>query len=180
MLTARSTSACELLSPSAAQPALHLRLRQWKALKDKTNQEGEWTSTCSTKSTTSPSEGKMERKLSKPWGHHQKADTGSSYYSGPPTDLADTVSLPKHPRGSAWRPELPTTIRSPEVCPAYVEDSHHPGPTYGALERTAELLARLLFGSEDPDVTALSEAVKAKLDITEPLPKPVLAHPHPD
>ena len=65
------------------------------------------------------------------------------------------------------------------MCPAYVEESHSPGPTYGALDRTAELLAKLLSGSEDPDVTALSEAVKAKLGITEPLPQPVLASPSP-
>ena len=65
------------------------------------------------------------------------------------------------------------------MCPAYVEDSHFPGPTYGALDRTAELVAKLLSGSEDPDVTALCEAVKAKLGITEPLPKPVLASPSP-
>ena len=61
------------------------------------------------------------------------------------------------------------------MCPAYVEDSLFPGPTYGALDRTGELLAKLLSGSEDPDVTALSEAVKAKMGTTEPLPKPVLA-----
>ena len=48
------------------------------------------------------------------------------------------------------------------MCPAYVEESHSPGPTYGALDRTAELRAKLLSGSKDPDVTALSEAVKAK------------------
>ena len=65
------------------------------------------------------------------------------------------------------------------MCPAYVEDSHLPGPTYGALNRTAELLAKLLSGSEDPNVTALSEAVRAKLGITEPLPKPALASPSP-
>ena len=59
------------------------------------------------------------------------------------------------------------------------EDSHFPGPTYGALDRTAELLAKLLSASEDPDVTALSEALKAKLGITEPLPKPALASPFP-
>ena len=58
------------------------------------------------------------------------------------------------------------------MCPAYVKDSHLPGPTYGALDSTAELLAKLLSGSEDPDVTALSEAIRAKLGITEPLPKP--------
>ena len=48
-----------------------------------------------------------------------------------------------------------------------------------ALDRTAELLAKLLSGSEDPDVTAPSEAVKAKLGITEPLPKPALLSPSP-
>ena len=52
-----------------------------------------------------------------------------------------------------------------------------PGPTYGALDCTAEPLAKLLSGSEDPDVTALSEAVKAKMGITEPLPKRALASP---
>ena len=65
------------------------------------------------------------------------------------------------------------------MCPAYAEESHSPGPTYGALDRTAELMAKLLFGSEDPDVTALSEAVKAKLGITEPLRMPALASASP-
>ena len=60
------------------------------------------------------------------------------------------------------------------MCPAYVKTPHLPEPTHGALDRTAELLAKLLSGSEDPDVTALSEAVKAKLGIIEPLPKPAL------
>ena len=83
-------------------------------------------------------------------------DMGSCLYSGPPTDLADTVSLPRQPRGPAWRLELPITSRIPEACPVYMEGSHSPGPTYGALDRTAELLAKLLSGSEDPDVTALS------------------------
>ena len=51
--------------------------------------------------------------------------------------------------------------------PRKCESSHLPEPTHGALDRTAELLATLLSGSEDPDVTALSEAVKAKFGITE-------------
>ena len=51
---------------------------------------------------------------------------------------------------------------------------HLPEPTHGALDRTGELLAKFLSGSEDPDVTALSEAVKDKLGITEPLPQPAL------
>ena len=67
-------------------------------------------------------------------------DMGSCPCSGPPTDLADTVYLPRQPRGPAWRPELPITSRSPEVCPAYADESHSPGPTYGALDCTAELL----------------------------------------
>ena len=108
-------------------------------------------------------------------GSPPHTDMGSFLYSGPPTDLPDTVSLLRRPRGPAWRAELPTTSRNPEVCPAYVKDSHLPEPTYGALDRTAELLAKILSGSEDPDVTALSEGVKGKLGITEPLPKPAPA-----
>ena len=112
-------------------------------------------------------------------GSPPHTDMGSYLYSGPPTDLADTVSLPRQPTEPVWRPELPTTSRNPEVCPAYVEDSHFPGPTYGALDRTTELLAKLLSRSEDPHVTVLSEAVKAKLGITEPLPMRALGSPSP-
>ena len=107
-------------------------------------------------------------------GSPPQTETGSFLYSGPSTDIADTVSLSRrqrvheHPR--AWHPDLPTTSRAPEKS----LDPLHPEPTYGALDRTAERLAKLLSGSEDPDVTALSEAVKAKLGITEPLPKPAL------
>ena len=95
-------------------------------------------------------------------------------YSGPSTDMADTVSLPRRPRvhehPRPWHPDLPITSMAPEKS----LDPLRPEPTYGALDRTAELLAKLLSGSEDPDVTALSEAVKAKLGMTEPLPKPAL------
>ena len=108
-----------------------------------------------------------------------QTEMGSFLYSGPSTDMADTVSLPRRPRvhehPRAWHPDLPTTSRAPEKS----LDPLHPEPTYGALDRTAELLAKLLSGSEDPDVTALSEAVKAKLGITEPLPKPALLSPSP-
>ena len=121
----------------------------------------------------------MEKNQLKPWDPQAHRDMGSFLYSGPPTDLADTVSLPRRLRGPAWCPEVPPTSRSPEVCPAYVEDSHLPGPTDGVLDRTAEILAKLLSGSEDPDVTAPSEAVKAKLGITEPFPKPALSSPSP-
>ena len=93
-------------------------------------------------------------------------------YSGPSTDVAETVSLPGRPRvhehPRAWHPDLPTTSRAPEKT----LDPLHPEPTHGALDFTAQPLAKLLSASEDPDVTALSEAVKAKLGITELLSKP--------
>ena len=116
----------------------------------------------------------------------------SYYFSGPPTDLADTASLPRCPKGipwpafptppckgPKWLPELRTTTRTPEAYPAYVESSHIPGPAYGALDRTAEVLAKLLSGSEDPDVTALSEAVRVTLGITEPVTKSAMLSPSP-
>ena len=96
-------------------------------------------------------------------GSRPRTDLGSCAHSRPPS----TASLPRR-----LRPEYPTP-RAPEVGPTRVEEQHHPPrPTYGALDHTAELLAKLLSGSEDPDVTALSEAIKAKLGIAEPLPKP--------
>ena len=65
------------------------------------------------------------------------------------------------------------------MSPAYVTAPHLPEPIHGAVDSTAELLAKLLSGSEDPDVTALSEAVKGKLCVTEPFPQPALASPSP-
>ena len=112
-------------------------------------------------------------------GSPPQTGMGSFLYSVPSTDMADTVSLPRRPgvheHPKAWHPDLPTTSRAAEKG----LDPLHPEPTYGALDRTAELSAKLLSGSEDPDVTALSEAVKAKLGITEPLPKPALLSPSP-
>ena len=112
-------------------------------------------------------------------GSPPQTEMGSFLYSGPSTDRTGTVLLPRGPRVQehprAWHPDLPTTSRPPEKSRAPL----HPEPTYGALDRTAEPLAKLLSGSEDPDVTALSEAVKAKLGITEPLPKPALLSPSP-
>ena len=105
-------------------------------------------------------------------------DMGSYPYSGLTTDLADTLSLPRQPRGPVWRPELPITSRSTEACPENVKAPHLPEPTHGALDCTA-VLAKLLSGYKDPDATALSEAVKANMGITEPLPQPALASPSP-
>ena len=112
-------------------------------------------------------------------GSPPQTEIGSFLHSGPSTDKADIVSLPRRPRvhehPRAWHPDLPITLMAPEKS----LDPLRPEPTHGALDRTAELLAKLLSGSEDPDVTALSEAVKRKLGITEPLPQPTLLSPSP-
>ena len=104
-------------------------------------------------------------------GSPPQTEMGSFLYSGPSKDMADTVSLPRRPRvhehPRARHSDLP------------IMDPLRPEPTHGALDRTAKPLAKLLSGSEDPDVTAPSEAVKAKLGITEPLPKPALLSPSP-
>ena len=104
-------------------------------------------------------------------GSPPQTEMGSFLYSRPSTDIADTVSLGRRPRVHehlrARHPDLP------------IMDPPRPEPNHGDLDRTAELLAKLLSGSEDPDVTALSEAVKAKLGITEPLPKSALLSPSP-
>ena len=102
-------------------------------------------------------------------GSTPRTDLGSYAHSGPPS----TASLPRQIRPEYPRPCCPTP-RAPEVGPTRVQEQHHPRQTYGALDHTAELLAKLLSGSEDPGVTALSEAIKAKLGIAEPLPKPEL------
>ena len=48
-------------------------------------------------------------------GSPPHTEMGSYPYSGPPTDLANTVSLPRRPRGPVWCLELRITSRSPEV-----------------------------------------------------------------
>ena len=103
-------------------------------------------------------------------GSRPRTDLGSYTHSGPPSDRAETASLPRRPRPEYPRACCPTP-RAPEVGRTRVEEQHHPRPSYSALDHTAELLAKLRSGSEDPDVTALSEAIKAKLGIAEPLPK---------
>ena len=104
-------------------------------------------------------------------GSPPQTEMGSFLYSGLSTDMADTVSLPRRPIVHE-QPEA----RHPDLL---IMDTPRAEPTHGALDRTAELLAKLLFGSGDPDVTALSEAVGAKLGITEPLPKPAPLSPSP-
>ena len=111
-------------------------------------------------------------------GSRPRTDLGCYAHSGPTSDRAQTASPPRRPRPEYPRACCPTP-RAPKVGPTRVEEQHHPRPTYGALDHTAELVAKLLSGSEDPDVTALSEAIKAKLGIAEPLPKPELSSPSP-
>ena len=111
-------------------------------------------------------------------GSRPRTDLASYTHSGPPSDRAETASLPRRPRPQYRRACCPAP-RAPEVGPIRVEGQHHPRPTYGALDHTAELLAKLLSGSEEKNVTALSEAVKAKLGIAEPLPKPELSSASP-
>ena len=112
-------------------------------------------------------------------GSPPQTEMGSFLYSGTSTDIAETVSLPRRPRVQehprAWHPDLPTTSRAPQKS----LDPLHPEPTHGCLDRTAELLAKFLSASEDPDVTAVSEAVKGKLGITEPFSQPALLSPSP-
>ena len=111
-------------------------------------------------------------------GSRPRTDLGSYTQCGPPSDKAETASLQRRPRPEYPRACFPTP-RAPEVGPTRVEEQHHRRPTYGAPDHTAEVLAKLLFASEDPDVTALSEAIKAKLGIADPLPKPELSSPSP-
>ena len=113
-------------------------------------------------------------------GSPPQTEMGSFLYSGPSTDMADTVSVPRRPRvhehPRAWHPDLPITSMAPEKS----LDPLRPEPTYGALDRTAERLAKLLSGSEDPDVTALSEAVILNWVSLNPYPSQRYSHLHPD
>ena len=47
------------------------------------------------------------------------------------------------------------------------------------MDKTVELMTKILSGSADPDVTALSEAIKARLGITMPPEKPVASPSRP-
>ena len=79
------------------------------------------------------------------------------YYSGPLTVLGNTASVPRSSRFTTplceeptWRPRPPTATRRPEAYPAYkpaqtrAGGSRIPGPADGALDRMAELPAKLL------------------------------------
>ena len=117
----------------------------------------------------------MEWNHSKPWDPHHIRTRVPTFTPAFLWTWPTLCLYPGYREGKHVRLKLPATSRNPEVGPAYVKDSHPTEPTYGALDRTAELLAKLLSGPEDPDVTGLSEAVMAKCGITERLPKPAPA-----
>ena len=112
-------------------------------------------------------------------GSRPCTDLGSYTHCGPPSNRAERASLPRRPRPEYPRACCPTP-RAPKVGPTRVEEQHHPRPTYGALDHTAELLAKLLSGSEDPDVTALSEAIKRNWVLQNPYPSQSCPPPLPD
>ena len=62
-------------------------------------------------------------------GSPPQTEMGTFLYSGPSTDIAETISLPRRPRvhehPRAWHPDLPTTSRAPEKS----LDPLHPEPT---------------------------------------------------
>ena len=98
-------------------------------------------------------------------GSRPRTDVGSYAHSGPPS----TASLPRRLRPEYPRPCCPTP-RAAKVGPTRVEEQHHARPTYGALDHTAELLAKLLSGSEDPDVTALRRLLRLNWVLQNPYP----------
>ena len=121
-------------------------------------------------------------------------DVDLYYYSGLSTDLTNTTSVPRRSRGSPWPAfgippckSLRGDVNHPQqgehqkIGPAYghpnprMGSSPTPEPAYGALNRPVEQLAKLSSGSKNAHVTAPSEAVRAKLGITEPLTKPAMA-----
>ena len=133
-------------------------------------------SACSTKSTTSPSEGKMERNLSNPWGPHHIRTwvpifTPAHLRTWPtvylyPGDREGQLGVQscQQPSETLKLVRLMWTIpvsQSQSMVPWTVRRNYWPS----------------CYRSEDPNVTAMSEAVRAKLGITEPLPKPALASP---
>ena len=59
-------------------------------------------------------------------GSRPHTDLGSYTHSGPPSDRAETASLPRRPRSEYLRACCPTP-RAPEVGPTRVEEQHHQG-----------------------------------------------------
>ena len=133
-------------------------------------------SACSTKSTTSPSEGKMERNLSNPWGPHH-IRTWVPIFT--PAHLRTWPTVYLYPGNREGQPgvqscqqpsETPKLVRLMWTIPVSQSQSMVPWTVRRNYWPSC-------YRSEDPNVTAMSEAVRAQLGITEPLPKPALASP---
>ena len=124
-------------------------------------------------------------------GSPPQTDMDSYYYSGPPTDLAATASLPRRPRGTPW-PTFSTApckgLRGGQNYPQPRESQKHIQPTWRVLISQRQPMVLLIVRRtarqtviwiRRPDMTALSEAVRAKLGISEPLTMPAMASPSP-
>ena len=190
MLRAWSTLAGALLSSSPARLVLLHGPLLLQSLESRMTSRGACMSTCCPRTIISRYEGKMVKSLSKPQGLYlrltQTANTTRVHrpISQKQLPCSEAREVPPWPtfttppcKGPTGRPELTTPTTSPDAYAAYVEGSHILGRTYGTLDRTAELLAKLLSGCEDPHVTALFEAVRALLGLTEPPTKPAMASP---
>ena len=91
---------------------------------------------------------------------------GSSEWEADWISREPTPSLPSRPRPSSSRGVCPEPVRVERGLPARIA-----APKLG-LDETMELLSRVLgAGDEDPDLSALSAALKAKLGLSE-LKKP--------
>ena len=83
-----------------------------------------------------------------------------------PSDY-ESHSVSSRPRTPSLQKESP-----PEEKESSLKEEENP------MDKTVELMTKILSGSAHPDVTALSETIKARLGITMPLEKPV-ASPSP-
>ena len=59
-------------------------------------------------------------------GSPPETDMDSYYYLGPPTDLANTASLPRRPRGTPWAYVHYTTVRRAYVASTTTHNNENP------------------------------------------------------
>ena len=128
--------------------------------------------------------GKKEKKKEPMRAYPMFGTTWGEGFEAPYGEISATTSNDSSEWELDWisrepTPSLPSRPRSPSprgVCPAPVRverglPSRMPAPELG-LDETMELLSRVLGpGDEDPDLSALSAALKAKLGLSE-LKKP--------
>ena len=120
----------------------------------------------------------MEKNLSKPWDPHLTRTWVPTFT---PAHLRTWPTLCRYPGDSEGQhgvhscPSLARTLKCVQLMWRSPISQGQPRVPW----TMAQLLAKLLSGSEDPDATALSEAAKAKSGITEPLPELALVSPSP-